>query len=194
MEKAKTLLEIARIISGNDDDVLAEIEESIDNIEAYAQEHLEEFEERNISIKYDSVEDFLTRSNVSVFMMDSNSSIIATYSNAAAFSAVDKKVSVAESYTAITYECETNGETFKVKLATYKSNNGDEQLASIVDSNPGIFSEEDIGGVLTYYCPGSKYDWFDCYAMVIEDKLFVVNIEKGYDKYIEDVLSNIVLQ
>lgn len=30
--------------------------------------------------------------------------------------------------------------------------------------------------------------------MVIEDKLFVVNIEKGYDKYIEDVLSNIVLQ
>ena len=34
-----------------------EIEESIDNIEAYAQEHLEEFEERNISIKYDSVED-----------------------------------------------------------------------------------------------------------------------------------------
>lgn len=29
MEKAKTLLEIARIISGNDDDVLAEIEESI---------------------------------------------------------------------------------------------------------------------------------------------------------------------
>ena len=54
----------------------------------------------------------------------------------------------------------------KVKLATYKSNNGDEQLASIVDSNPGIFSEEDIGGVLTYYCPGSKYDWFDCYAMV----------------------------
>lgn len=57
MEKAKTLLEIARIISGNDDDVLAEIEESIDNIEVYAQEHLEEFEERNISIKYDSVED-----------------------------------------------------------------------------------------------------------------------------------------
>lgn len=57
MEKAKTLLEIARIISGNDDDVLAEIEESIDNIEVYVQEHLEEFEERNISIKYDSVED-----------------------------------------------------------------------------------------------------------------------------------------
>lgn len=52
MEKAKTLLEIARIISGNDDDVLVEIEESIDNIEAYAQEHLEEFEERNISIKF----------------------------------------------------------------------------------------------------------------------------------------------
>ena len=123
--------------------------------------------ESEANTEYDSIEDFLTRSNVSVFMMDSNSSIIATYSNAAAF---------------------------KVKLATYKSNNGDEQLASIVDSNPGIFSEEDIGGVLTYYCPGSKYDWFDCYAMVIEDKLFVVNIEKGYDKYIEDVLSNIVLQ
>ena len=150
--------------------------------------------ESEANTEYDSIEDFLTRSNVSVFMMDSNSSIIATYSNAAAFSAVDKKVSVAESYIAITYECETNGETFKVKLATYKSNNGDEQLASIVDSNPGIFSEKDIGGVLTYYCPGSKYDWFDCYAMVIEDKLFVVNIEKGYDKYIEDVLSNIILQ
>lgn len=57
MEKAKTLLEIARIISGNDDDVLIEIKESIDNIETYAQEHLEEFEEHNINIKYDSIED-----------------------------------------------------------------------------------------------------------------------------------------
>lgn len=61
--------------------------------------------ESEANTEYDSIEDFLTRSNVSVFMMDSNSSIIATYSNAAAFSAVDKKVSVAESYTAITYEC-----------------------------------------------------------------------------------------
>ena len=68
--------------------------------------------ESEANTEYDSIEDFLTRSNVSVFMMDSNSSIIATYSNAAAFSAVDKKVSVAESYIAITYECETNGETF----------------------------------------------------------------------------------
>ena len=61
--------------------------------------------ESEANTEYDSIEDFLTRSNVSVFMMDSNSSIIATYSNAAAFSAVDKKGSVAESYTAITYEC-----------------------------------------------------------------------------------------
>ena len=118
----------------------------------------------------------------------------ATSSNAAMFTAIDNNVSVAESYVAVTYECEGGGDAFQVKLATYTSNNGNEQLDSLINSNPGIFTEKETGGILTYYCPGSQYDWFDCYAMVIDDKMFVVNIEKGYDEYIGDVLANLILQ
>ena len=55
-------------------------------------------------------------------------------------------------------------------------------------------SKKDIGGNSTYYCPGSKYDWSDCYAMVVDHKLLVVNIEKEYDQYIEWVLGHITLQ
>ena len=40
----------------------------------------------------------------------------------------DKTVSVAKSYTAVTYECEIDSDRFQVKLATYDSDNGEEQL------------------------------------------------------------------
>ena len=62
------------------------------------------------------------------------------------FSAVDKTVSVAKSYTALTYECEIDSDRFQVKLATYDSDNGEEQLNAVIKSNPDIFTKEDIGG------------------------------------------------
>lgn len=92
------------------------------------------------------------------------------------------------------YECEIDSDRFQVKLATYDSDNGEEQLNAVIKSNPDIFTKKDIGGNSTYYCPGSKYDWSDCYAMVVDHKLLVVNIEKEYDQYIEWVLGHITLQ
>lgn len=145
--------------------------------------------------EYDSIDDFLVDKDEAIFIMNPQKmSKSATSSNAAMFTAIDNNVSVAESYVAVTYECEGGGDAFQVKLATYTSNNGNEQLDSLINSNPGIFTEKETGGILTYYCPGSQYDWFDCYAMVIDDKMFVVNIEKGYDEYIGDVLANLILQ
>lgn len=145
--------------------------------------------------EYDSIEDFLASNNESILAMNPQKiSRSATPSNAAVFSAIDNNVSVADSYIAVTYECKADNDIFQLKLATYTSNNGEEQLDSVVNSNPGIFTEEEIGDILTYYCPGSQYDWFDCYAMVIDGKMFVVNIEKGYDEYIETVLNNLIIQ
>ena len=57
MEKAEILLKIAQIISNNDDDIIDEVNECINNIEMHGQEHIEEFEERDIAIKYDTLED-----------------------------------------------------------------------------------------------------------------------------------------
>ena len=43
----------------------------------------------------------------------------------------------------------------------------EEQLNDEIESNPNIFTKKDIGGNSVYYCPGSEYDWFDCYAIHI---------------------------
>lgn len=157
----------------------------------------ENIAESAANTEYDSIEDFLQNNNARIFVIDSKQlydSNAAINSNAAAFNAVDKNVSAAQSYISIIYECEADGDTFKVDLSTFNTDKGEEQLASVAASNPGIFTEVNILGISVYYCPGSEYDWFDCYAMVIDKKMVVVDIEKGYDTYIEDVLNNIVLK
>lgn len=57
MEKAQILLKISQIISNNDEDILAEVKENIDDIDSFAQEHLEDFEERQVPIKYETKDD-----------------------------------------------------------------------------------------------------------------------------------------
>lgn len=57
MEKEEVLLKIAGIISNNDSDVLTEVEECIDNIEAYVSTHIEEYEDRSMTLEDDSTED-----------------------------------------------------------------------------------------------------------------------------------------
>ena len=144
---------------------------------------IENIAESIANTEYDSIEDFLQNSNATVFMMDSKQPYnnVATNSNAAnsnatTFNAIDKNVSDSQSYISIIYECEVNDDTFKVDLSTFKTSEGAEQLAYVVDSNPGIFTEVNISGILAYYCPGSEYDWFDCYAMIINKKLVVIDI------------------
>lgn len=57
MEREEILLKIAGIISNNDNDVLAEVEECIDNIEAYVATYIEEYEDRSMTLEDDSTED-----------------------------------------------------------------------------------------------------------------------------------------
>lgn len=145
--------------------------------------------------EYDSIEGFLADSDEGVFVLDSQAAgRSAAPSNAAGFNAADTGVSVAISYIAVTYECEVNEDTFKLELCTYRSNNGKQQLKEVMESNPDLFTEEEIGGKRIYYAPGSEYDWFDCYAMVIGEKLFIMDIENGYDEYVGVILENLVLQ
>lgn len=68
MEKVESLIKIAQIISNNDDDIIAEVSECINNIEIYGQEHIEEFEERNIAIKYDTPEDLQWLSLINILV------------------------------------------------------------------------------------------------------------------------------
>ena len=151
----------------------------------------ENIAESAVNTEYDSIAGFSANSSMALFVLDSNKK---NNSDNGSFSAVDKNVSVAKSYTAVIYECETDNDTFQVKLATYNSDNGEEQLNYIIESNPDIFTKNDIGGKTVYYCPGSEYDWFDCYTTVVDRKLLVINIEKEYDQYIEWVLRHTTLQ
>ena len=57
MEREEILLKIAGIISNNDNDVLAEVEECIDNIESYVATYIEEYEDRSMTLEDDSTED-----------------------------------------------------------------------------------------------------------------------------------------
>ncbi len=58
MEKESALLEICKLITDNDSDVMTEMKQCIDNIEAYVETHLEEYDGRGMSLEDDSVEDF----------------------------------------------------------------------------------------------------------------------------------------
>lgn len=145
--------------------------------------------------EYYSIEDFQADSNESFFALNpQKTDSIATSSNASVLNTINHNVSVSSIYISVNYECEAGRDSFQLSLTTYLSNNGEKQLDSVISSNPGIFTEKEIAGIPLYYCPGSPYDWFDCYAMVINEKMLVVNIEQGYDEYIEDVLNNLILQ
>jgi len=159
--------------------------------EIFQRDEDENITESIVNTEYGSIEDFSANNSMDIFVLNFNKE---SNLDNGSFSAVDKTVSVAKSYTAVTYECEIDSDRFQVKLATYDSDNGEEQLNAVIKSNPNIFTKKDIGGNSTYYCPGSKYDWSDCYAMVVDHKLLVVNIEKEYDQYIEWVLGHITLQ
>ena len=57
MERKEVLLKIAQLISNNDSDVIIEVEECIDDIQKYVATHLEEYEDRSMTLEDDSEED-----------------------------------------------------------------------------------------------------------------------------------------
>lgn len=57
MEREEVLLKIAQLISNNDSDVMIEVEECIDDIQRYVATHLEEYEDRSMTLEDDSEED-----------------------------------------------------------------------------------------------------------------------------------------
>ena len=57
MEREEVLLKIAQLISNNDSDVIIEEEECIDDIQKYVATHLEEYEDRSMTLEDDSEED-----------------------------------------------------------------------------------------------------------------------------------------
>ena len=138
--------------------------------EIFQRDEDENITESIVNTEYGSIEDFSANNSMDIFVLNFNKE-----------SNLDN-------------ECEIDSDRFQVKLATYDSDNGEEQLNAVIKSNPDIFTKKDIRGNSTYYCPGSKYDWSDCYAMVVDHKLLVVNIEKENDQYIEWVLGHITLQ
>lgn len=106
-------------------------------------------------------------------------------------SAEDTGVTVGEVYASVTYECEVGEDRFKVNLATYNYSDGEGSMQYIIDNNSDAFSEEEIGGRTVYYCPGTDVEEYNCYLMVWEGKMFVLNIEKGYDSYVEMIMAYI---
>lgn len=68
MEKAQILLKISQIISNNDEDILAEVKENIENIDNFAQEHLEDFEERQVPVKFETKEDLQWLATINILI------------------------------------------------------------------------------------------------------------------------------
>ena len=156
----------------------------------------ETFEEHayEANTEYDSVEEFLEDSNETMFVLGNKTrqKNIAADANAGMQLYVeDTGVTVGEVYASVTYECEVGEDRFKVNLATYNYSDGEGSMQYIIDNNSDAFSEEEIGGRTVYYCPCPDIEEYNCYLMVWEGKMFVLNIEKGYDSYVEMIMAYI---
>ena len=156
----------------------------------------EPFEEHayEANTEYDSVEEFLEDSNETMFVLGDKTrqkNIAADANAGMQLSAEDTGVTVGEVYASVTYECEVGEDRFKVNLATYNYSDGEGSMQYIIDNNSDAFSEEEIGGRTVYYCPGTDVEEYHCYLMVWEGKMFVLNIEKGYDSYVEMIMAYI---
>lgn len=89
------------------------------------------------------------------------------------------------------YDCTLEDKDFKVRLGTYDSKNGADDVQYILESNPGVFTEMDINDTTVYYCPGMELEKYNCYMMVLNDQMFVIDIEKGFDSEVAAVMNYI---
>lgn len=142
--------------------------------------------------EYSSLNEFFSESNEEITILAPVSvySQCASNSNAQTLLHIeDINVTIAESYISVMYECEIDGDVFNTKVATYTLEDGESALESIKTGNPNLFSELTINDIITYYCPGGAEDWFDCYAMVLDGKMVVINIQKEYATYISEIVD-----
>ena len=59
MDEKNILIKICELITENDPDVLAEVEECVNNIGAYVETHLDEYEHQSMSLEDSSAEDLM---------------------------------------------------------------------------------------------------------------------------------------
>ena len=71
--------------------------------EIFQRDEDENITESIVNTEYGSIEDFSANNSIDIFVLDFNKE---SNSDKRSFSAADKNVSVAKSYTAVTYECE----------------------------------------------------------------------------------------
>lgn len=159
--------------------------------------------------EYDSVEEFLRDSDMPVFLLgndmkgknkaapsDARSIADKAASSDAGYAAIDVRftdtgVTVGEHYVSVSYDCRVGDDSFKADLTTYSFEDGKRMLQAILDNNAGVFSEEELSEKEIYYCPGTDVETYNCYAMVWEGRMFLINIEKGYDPYVELLMEQI---
>lgn len=145
--------------------------------------------------EYDSIEEFQQHSNKSPILLEtaaSRDTRTATNSNTkAGLEATVQRVSVGESYVDVYYDCTIGNETFKLRLGTYNSDYDESDMQTILGNNSGVFEEQNVDGLTVYYCPGMDIEKYNCYMMTLNDRLFVINIEKGYNSMIYNVIDYI---
>lgn len=144
--------------------------------------------------EYDSIAEFQEHSNKPAFLLGSYVSETADAVSSGAMSVLEStatRVSVGESYVDVYYDCKLEDKEFKVRLGTYDSKDGADDVQYILENNPGIFTEMDIDGTAVYYCPGMDAEFYNSYMMVRNGQMFVINIEKGYDSEITAIMDYI---
>lgn len=144
--------------------------------------------------EYDSIAEFQEHSNKPAFLLGSNVSRTANAASSNAslvLEAVATRVSVGESYVDVYYDCKLEDKEFKVRLGTYDSKDGADDVQYVLENNSGIFTEMDIDGTTVYYCPGMDIEFYNSYMMVLSGQMFVINIEKGYDSEVAAIMDYI---
>lgn len=144
--------------------------------------------------EYDTIAEFLVSSDKPAFLLQSQRARQTTATPSEAdieIQIANENVSVGEHYVAVNYECTVGEETFLLQLGTYNFPDGEGSMQQILDRGPGLFSEKEIGGQQVYYCPGSEYEPYNYYLMVLNGNMFLLNIEQGYDKYVEMIMNHL---
>lgn len=121
--------------------------------EIFQRDEDENITESIVNTEYGSIEDFSANNSMDIFVLNFNKE---SNLDNGSFSAVDKTVSVAKSYTAVTYECEIDSDRFQVKLATYDSDNGEEQLKRCNKKQSGHIHEKRYWRKFHILLPGIK--------------------------------------
>ena len=108
------------------------------------------------------------------------------------FHANVRSVLVEESYIKVDYDCTLQEDSFRTALITDRKDQGAERWETLFGDQESA-SDIQINGQQVHELGSDSVSWWTGYALLIKDRLVVLHIEKGYEKYLREILLWVVL-